>query len=100
VCLMTAPALYCQLTTGVLGFCLPACPAADRIFAVAVQDIGRSLSWSRCAPSWRRLARQFELAFGMFWSAPFEAQLLALLAMGHPRLFGIVRAEAASKEGC
>jgi hypothetical protein len=61
---------------------------------------GRSLSWSRCATSWRRLARQFELAFGMFWSAPLEAQLLAFLAMGHPRLFGIVRAEAASKEGC
>jgi hypothetical protein len=48
---------------------------------------------------WRRFARQFEAAFGMFWSATLEAQLLALLAMGHPWLFGIVLAEAARKQG-
>jgi hypothetical protein len=35
----------------------------------------------------------------MFWSAPLEAQLLALLVMRHPWFFGIVRAGAARKQG-
>jgi hypothetical protein len=36
--------------------------------------IGGSVrSRSRRAPSWSRMARQFEAAFGMFWSVPFKA---------------------------
>jgi hypothetical protein len=40
-------------------------------------SVGRS---SRC-PFWRRFAGQFEAAFIVFWSAPREAQLLALLVI-------------------
>ena len=56
--------------------------------------------YPRCATSWGRLARLFEAAIDMFGSAPLEAQLLALLVMRHPGLFGIVGAEASCKEGC
>jgi hypothetical protein len=57
-------------------------------------SIGRS---SRC-PLWCRFAGQFDAAFVMFWSAPREAQLLALLAIRHPWFLGIVRAGAARKQ--
>jgi hypothetical protein len=36
----------------------------------------------------------------MFGSAPLEAQLLTLLVMCYPGLFGIVQAEAACKQRC
>lgn len=52
------------------------------------------------APSRRRLAHLLESATDMFGSAPLEAQLLAFLVMRHPGLFGIIRAEAASKQEC
>jgi hypothetical protein len=35
----------------------------------------------------------------MFWSAPLEAQLPALLVMRHPWFFGRIRAGATRKEG-
>jgi hypothetical protein len=58
------------------------------------------LVWSRrYAPSWHRLARQFKTAIGVFRSAPLEAQLFALLVVHHPRLFGILLAEATCKQG-
>lgn len=60
----------------------------------------RRLVCPRCAPSWGRLARLFEPAIDMFGGAPLEAQLLALAVMRYPGLFGIVRAEAACKDGC
>lgn len=61
--------------------------------------IGGLIWRGRYAPSWRRLAREFETAIAVFWSAPLEAQLFAFLVMRHPRLFGIVLTEAAGKQG-
>jgi hypothetical protein len=40
------------------------------------------------------LLRQVEPAFGMFWSAPLETQLLAPLVMRHRWLFGMLRVTA------
>ena len=70
-----------------------ASPAAQR-------RVRRPLVCPRFAPAWCRLARVLEPAVDVFGGAPLEAQLLALVVMRHPGIFGIVRAEATCNEGC
>jgi hypothetical protein len=46
------------------------------------------------------VARQFEAAFGMFWSPPLEAQLLALFPMRLTSIVAVAAVSAPLLGGC